>query len=151
MSDSLLGTVLVPIASEDDAAATAEALRPYLDADPEVRVVHVIEKAGGAPDKASVEQREELAARIFDVVERRFADTGVDVTSEVLYGTDVADAVLAAADEIGASAIAFTPRGASRWLKLISGDVSGALVRKTDRPVLVLPAPDDESAGDTDG
>lgn len=151
MSEDLLGTVLVPIASEDDAAATAEALRPYLDADPEVRVVHVIEKAGGAPDKASVEQREERAERIFGVVERRFADSGVDVTSEVLYGTDVADAVLAAAAEIDASAIAFTPRGASRWLKLVSGDVSGALVRKTDRPVLVLPAPADDPAGDTDG
>jgi len=151
MSEPLLETVLVPIASEDDAAATAEALRPYLDADPEVRVVHVIEKAGGAPDKASVEQREERAERIFGVVERRFADSVVDVTSEVLYGTDVADTVLAAAAEIDASAIAFTPRGASRWLKLVSGDVSGALVRKTDRAVLVLPAPADEPAGDTDG
>jgi len=151
MSEDLLETVVVPIASEDDAATTAEALRPYLGAGPEVRVVHVIEKAGGAPDKAAVEQREATAERIFGVVERRFADSGVDVTSEVLYGTDVADAVVAAADETDASAIAFTPRGASRWLKLISGDVAGALLRKTDRPVIVLPAPADEPAGDVDG
>jgi nucleotide-binding universal stress UspA family protein len=146
MPESLFRSVLVPIASETDAEATCAALEQYLPADSRVEVVHVIEKAGGAPDKASVEQREERAERIFDTVAAYF-DGDVDVETDVLYGTDVAETILDHAADTDAAAIAFTPRGASRWMKLLSGDVASALTQKADRPVLVLPAPD----GQTDG
>ena len=145
MPESLFRSVLVPIASEDDAESTCAALDQYLPADARVDVVHVIEKAGGAPDKASVEQRERRAERIFEIVEEYF--DGPNVETEILYGTDVADAVLKRADEIDASAVAFTPRGASRWVKLVAGDVASALIERTDRPVLVLPAPDERADG----
>ena len=144
MTESLLETVLVPIASEDDAEATCRALlREIGDERPAVHVVHVIEKAGGAPDKAGVEQREERAERIFEIAEATLADEPVTVETDVVYGTDVADAIIRRAGEIDATAIAFTPRGASRWTKLLTGDVALNLVTRADRPVMVLPVEGD--------
>ena len=58
--------VLLPIAEEEDARATARAFRRHVG--DSVVAVHVVEKAGGAPDKASVEQRELAAEDAFDAV-----------------------------------------------------------------------------------
>lgn len=58
MPPSLFKRVLVPVANRKDARSTAAALEPYLDSTvDDILAVHVIEEAGGAPDKASVEQR----------------------------------------------------------------------------------------------
>ncbi|MDS0301020.1 hypothetical protein NDI76_19955 [Halogeometricum sp. S1BR25-6] len=57
MTEDIFARPLVPVASEDDAETTANAAITYLQGDSEtVTVLSVIEKAGGAPDKASVEQ-----------------------------------------------------------------------------------------------
>ncbi|PSP69996.1 universal stress protein UspA, partial [Halobacteriales archaeon QH_9_66_26] len=66
------------------------------------------------------------------------------------YGTDVVETVSAVADAVDASAIAFTPRKGSRWLKLLSGDVANALISEGERPVVVLPdrEPEDTTAPD---
>jgi len=136
----LLARVVVPVADEDDAAATCRALAGYLDADSRVVAVHVIEKAGGAPDKASVEQRELEAEDVFAVVRDRLPDA----EAEIRYGTDVADTIFAAAADHDATSIAFTPRGGSRWVRLLTGDVALNLVTETDRPVIVLPDIDEE-------
>ena len=149
MSD-LLSNVLVPVAGEDDAAATCGVLVPRLSPDSRVTAVHVVEKAGGAPDKASVEQREEVAEAAFDVVERECETSGIAVETRVVYATDVADGILDAADDVDASAIVFTPRGGSRWLDLLTGDVSRSLVKRADRPVVVLPDGEDEESDGTD-
>lgn len=138
--DMLLDRVLVPVASAEDARATARATKPYLaNAGGTAVVVHVIEKAGGAPDKASVEQRERQATELFGVVGDVFSAADVPHECHVLYGTDVADRIIQAADEFDADAILFTPRGGSRWLRLLSGDVGLSLVTRSDRPVGVLP------------
>jgi nucleotide-binding universal stress UspA family protein len=143
MAESLLRTVVIPIASEADAEATCRAILAEIgDERPQLHVVHVIETAGGAPDEASVEQREERAECIFEIVEATLADEPVTVETEILYGTDVADAVLEQARELDASAVAFTPRGASRWTKLLTGDVAQRLLSSADRPVVILPAPE---------
>lgn len=140
MTDSLLETVLVPIANENDAEATCRAILEAMgEKQPTLHVVHVIEKAGGAPDKAGVEQREERAERIFEIVAATLADEPVTVETDVLYGTDVADAILRCARELDATSIAFTPRGASRWVNLLTGDVGQQLVSNTDRPLVILP------------
>jgi nucleotide-binding universal stress UspA family protein len=134
----LAGTVVVPVAEDDDARATARALQHHLADGADVLVVNVVEKAGGAPDKASVEQREDVADAAFDTFRAGLPeDTAVE--SRILYATDVAEAVFDAAGEAGASAIAFTPRGGSRWIRLLTGDVALDLVSGTDRPVVVLP------------
>lgn len=141
----LLANVVVPVASEDDARRTAQGLDHLLGPDDDALFVYVVEKAGGAPDKASVEGREAVAA---DAFEGARDVLGADrVRTDVLYGTDVADAVFAAADDVAASAVAFTPRGGSRWVQLLTGDVARDIVTASDRPVVVVP--DVAADGDT--
>ncbi|WP_049913543.1 universal stress protein [Haloferax prahovense] len=145
MAQSLFSRVVVPVANKDDAAATAEALIPYVDGSPStVIAVHVIEKAGGAPDKASVEQRELAADEMFQILRDRLQGVDIALQTEYLYGTDVGDAIITAAHDFDASTIVFTPRGGSRWLKLLTGDVTTTLVNESDLPVLVLPDPSEQ-------
>jgi len=147
MPDSLFQRVIVPVANEEDAAATVDALGPYVEsAGGVVIAVHVIEKAGGAPDKASVEQRELYADDLFEIVTDGLADLGVEIETEYLYGTDVAETIIDVAHDLDASAIVFTPRGGSRWVKLFTGDVTTSLVNESDLPVIVLP---DGSTGES--
>ncbi|QLH83190.1 universal stress protein [Halosimplex pelagicum] len=145
MSD-LFDRVVLPVASDDDAAATARALDGHEFGS--VLALHVVEKAGGAPDKAGVEQREEAAEEAFAVLEAHFGDD-IDIETEIRYDTDVADAVFAAAADFDASAIVITPRGGSRWVQLLTGDVALSLVTEADRPVVVLP--DTERADGDEG
>lgn len=143
MREGTFDRVLVPIASESDAKSTCEALLEYL---PEngatVHVVHVIEKAGGAPDKAGVSQREERAEQIFEHCHTVLDESTASLETEILYGTGVAETLLDHARSIDASAIVFTPRGASRWVKLLTGSVAENILTGTDRPVIVLPQED---------
>ena len=132
--------VLVPVASPEDAEATMRAVRPYLESvGGNVTVINVIEKAGGAPDKASVEQRKEYAHEIFDSARGAFEDSNITVTTDIRYGTDVAETIIETAHDIDASAIVFTPRGGSRWVRLLTGDVALSLVSESDLPVITLP------------
>jgi nucleotide-binding universal stress UspA family protein len=134
--------VVVPVADPTDAKATAAALAPYVDdANNTVIAVHVIEKASGAPDKASVEQREEYAEKIFAVLTEGFADIAVAIDTQIHYGTDIATTIIKASHDAEAGAIVFTLRGESRWKKLLSGDVTHKLVNNSDVPILILPDP----------
>lgn len=139
MSSPLLTRVVVPVASADDAVDTARALDPYTDEIGHITVVRVIEKAGGAPDKAGVEQREEVAAETFDA----FADAlpDADVETRTVFATDVADGILDAAAAADASAVAFTPRGGGRLVRFLGGDVTLSLVTESAVPVVSLPRP----------
>lgn len=140
----LFDRVVLPVASVEDAVATCRAARPYLTG--RVVAVHVIEKAGGAPDKASVEQREEIADEIFEAVHDAL-DDGRTVETDLRYGTDVSETIFAAAADHDASAIVITPRGGSRWVRLLTGDVALDIVTETDRPVVVLPDVDTADDG----
>ncbi len=148
MSD-LFEHIVLPVASVEDAQATVRAVEPYLQEHSQIVAVHVVEKAGGAPDKASVEQRREYAGDIFDAVRAVLGD----VETDLRFDTDVRDAIFAAAEDHDATAIVFTPRGGSRWLRLLTGDVALDVVTKTDRPVVVLPdrEPDEEAKDSTEG
>ncbi|RXK51783.1 universal stress protein [Halorientalis pallida] len=141
----LFERVLLPVASPDDATGSARALRPRVG--DSVVAVHVVEKAGGAVDKASVEQREEEAGHIFEAIHAEL-DDGTTVETEIAYGTDVAETVFDVADEIEATSIVFTPRGGSRWIQLLTGDVALDLITGTDRPVVVLPDHQEEGTAD---
>jgi nucleotide-binding universal stress UspA family protein len=148
MSDSVFSRIVVPIADPEDARATADALGATdLPDGGTARVVYVVEKAGGAPDKASVEQLEEYAAELFEVFREEFDGDGFTLETEIRYGTDIAETVVKAAREIDATAIVFKSRGGSRWVKLLTGDVASELVSNSEIPVVTLPEP----GGETDG
>ncbi|MFB6311202.1 MAG: universal stress protein [Salinirussus sp.] len=131
---ALLERIVAPIASPADATATGQAIARL---DPgHVVAIHVIEKAGGSIDKASVEQREVAAKEAFSAFREAL---GKDVETDLRYDTDVTSAIFAAAADHEATAIVFTPRGGSRWVQLLTGDVALDLITETDRPVIVLP------------
>ncbi|WP_380675779.1 universal stress protein [Salinigranum sp. GCM10025319] len=145
---NLLSRPFVPVASVDDAEITLDAvLDRVAAAGGRMTVAHVVEKAGGAPDAASVEQREGIAEEAFELVRERAGAAGVEVETELLYGTDVAETLVSAAHEVDATAIVFTPRGHKWWWDLFSEDVADALVHESDLPVVVLPSPDPATDG----
>ncbi|MEF8843769.1 MAG: universal stress protein [Haloarculaceae archaeon] len=129
----LLGHVLLPVAHEEDALATAAALEPYRPK--RVTALHVVEKGGGVPDKTPVEQSEGLAAESYAAVRTVFPDAD----EHTAYAHDVVGAIFEAADEVGASAIAYRSRGGNRIVQFLSGDLSLKLVTNSDRPVIALP------------
>ena len=136
-SQDLLANVLLPVANEDDALATASALEPY--GPDHVTTLHVVEKGGGVPDKTPVEQSEQVAAECYAAVRSVFPDAG----EHTAYAHDVVEAIFDAAGEIDASAVAYRARGGNRLLQFLSGDRSLKLITKADRPVIALPADED--------
>lgn len=147
----LFERVVLPVASVEDATASVRALANHDPA--HVVAVHVIEKAGGAPDKAGVEQREQVAEQVFAAIEQGFGrhHPGAGLETDLRYGTDVAETIFGAAADHGATAIVITPRGGSRWVRLLTGDVALDIVTRTDRPVVVLPDVTDDQGDEGDG
>jgi nucleotide-binding universal stress UspA family protein len=145
-ADRLLARPLLAVANAPDARASARALAPRVDDPERVVVVSVVEKAGGAPDKAPMEEVEAEAERAFDAVR----DVLGPVETDLRYGVDVVETILEAAREHDASAIVFTPRSGGRLVRLLTGDVALSLVTESDRPVVALPDPgmDREEAAD---
>lgn len=133
MPESLTEHLVVPVANEEDARETARVLDAYEH--DRVTVVHVIEKGGGVPDKLPVEQAEQRAADAFAA----FRGIIPEADTEIAYRRDTVGAILDVAADVGASAIAFRPRGASRVVRFISGDTALKLVTDADRPVIALP------------
>lgn len=137
MTTPLLSNIIVPVANETDARATATALDQY---DPvHVTVLHVVEKGEGVPDKTPVEQSEEIAAEAFAA----FHDVFPDADTATSYRRDIVQGIIDAAAEHNASAIVFRPRGGSRVIQLLAGDRSLRLITESDRPVFVLPGVDE--------
>lgn len=131
--------VVLPAADPDDGRRTAAALAPYLEPSDRVIVVYVVEKAGGAPDKASVEQLEGYAEDIFANARRPLEDAGLDVETEISYSSDVVEGIFDVAVDRGAGAVAFIPREGNRLLELLTGDVARRLVNEASVPVVALP------------
>ena len=134
----LLSHVLVPVATEKDARATARQLAAYNPA--HVTALHVVEKGDGSVDKTPVEQSEEIAEQSFAAVREEFPEAD----THTAYARNVVKAIFEAADEVEASAIAYRSRGGNRLVQFLSGDRSLRLVTHADRPVIALPNVDDE-------
>jgi hypothetical protein len=132
-TSDLLSHVLLPVADETDALATARALEPYRPG--RITVVHVVEKGEGVPDKTPVEQSEELADKAYAAVRSVFPDAD----DRTAYARDVVAEIGAVAESVGASAVVYRPRTASRLMQFLSGDRSLRLITETDRPVVALP------------
>lgn len=152
MSESLFDRVVIPVASAMDAERTCEAALPHLrQAEGEPHVVHVIEHTEGYMDTASTEQLEQDAEGIFDAARETFLNA--DFTSfetHLHYGTDVAETVYDACEEVDATAVVFVARHASRWKRLLTGDVALNLITESPYPAIVLPDPDLDSKSESE-
>lgn len=135
----LLDHVIVPVANEEDARRTVRALALYEPA--RVTALHVIEKGEGVPDKTPVEQSESLAAESFAAVREVFPAAD----EHTAYSRDIVAAIFEAAEEVGATAIAYRSREGGRLMQFLSGDLSLKLVTQADRPVIALPRRDTNS------
>jgi nucleotide-binding universal stress UspA family protein len=135
--------VVIPVASEEDAIETCAALQPYLNEIERVTAVHVIEKAGGAPDKAPLAKRREDAAEFLAVVDARLGES-VPVDTRTVYGTDIVERLFETVNEVGGSALVFRARGGGRIVRLLTGDTATRLVTDPPIPVVSLPSERDE-------
>lgn len=141
---ALTSRILVPVANEEDAARTCQAIIEHLADETdttEIVAVHVIEKAGGAPDKAPLPAREEQAERIFRLVEQHAETFAYDLDTRLVYGTDVLESLFDAAVEADATSILFVPRPEGRLTRLLSGNISSQLILNSPVPVITLPSP----------
>lgn len=135
---NILEHVLLPVANEKDALATAKELEPY---EPEhVTALHVVEKGEGVPDKTPVEQSEGLAEESYAAVRRVLPDAD----THTAYSRNIVEAIFTSADEVGASAVAYRSRGGGRLMQFLSGDISVKLVTGAELPVIALPRIDSE-------
>lgn len=141
MSNGIFDTIYVPIADPEDAETTARAIQHYAHEDSTVIITHVVEKGEGVPDKASVEQREQYAEKTYETFQNFLPGNWGNLKSETLYGRDVAQTIIDGANDANATVIAFTPRGSSRWMRLVAGDVARNLIENSNIPVISLPKP----------
>ncbi|WP_435077634.1 universal stress protein [Halococcus sp. AFM35] len=132
----LFEVAVLPVASATDAQTTCAGAAAHLRrAGGRAVVVHVIE---GSPPTDEDEHTED-AEETFAAAREAFGAADIDIETRLEYGEDIPETVFAVADEVDASAIAFTPRAGGRWVKLLSGDLTSVLVSDSDRPVVVLP------------
>jgi nucleotide-binding universal stress UspA family protein len=132
----LFEVAVLPVASATDARTTCASAAAHLQhAGGRAVVVHVIR--GMPPTEEG--KRTEAAEETFAAAREAFSAADIDLETHLEYGEGIPETVFAVAEEVDASAIAFTPRAGSRWTKLLSGDVANALVNESDRPVVVLP------------
>ena len=124
--------IVVPVADDSDAEATAKVLEPYDFG--RITVLFVVEKGEGVPDKTPVEQSERIADEAFAA----FRDAFPDAETELRYRRDVVRAIVDAADDLAASAIVFRPRGGGRLIRFLAGDRSLRLISEANTPVVSI-------------
>lgn len=140
--------LLLPLASDTDARRTASAVISAFGDEAEsltIYPLHVIEKGGGAIDKSPVDAQRDQAEELFTTAITELESAGFVVDPELVYSSDVIDAITNTALELGVSAIVFLPREGGTLSRLLAGDLSSKLLDRTPVPVVVLPRPADGS------
>lgn len=140
--DNRREVVVLPIASLTDAEVTCQTVLPYLPDGSRVVVVHVIRRHDhrtGQRDRALAESRETRARHVLTRAVERLEAASVPTDTRLVHAVDVVAAIDEVATAEAADAVVFTPRESSRWLKLLSGDLTDGLIRRSNRPVIVVP------------
>lgn len=140
---TLFQRVVVPVANEEDARATGRSLATHLEPGGQVTVVHVVPDMPGTPDPAPTAALLEEAENLFDAFEEGLGGAGGEVHREALHEPHVAEAILETVEGFDATAVAFTPRGGSRWVRLLAGDVTTPLIEGSRVPIVIFPDPEE--------
>jgi len=99
--------------------------------------------APGAVLDDLLEQERVYAEGVLEGARQRGRTGGVDVETRLAVG-DPAERICALADELDASLIAMGTHGYAPVVALLMGSVSAAVIRRTQRPVLVVREPERE-------
>jgi nucleotide-binding universal stress UspA family protein len=92
-----------------------------------------------APHPASVAEEESRAAAYLKSLAEPLLARGLQVSTEVLSGRNVADKIQEAAHARGADLIVLGTHGASGLERMMLGSVADKVIRGTSAPVLVVP------------
>ena len=135
MSDSrLLVAVSSPWASQKFVGPIVDLAR-RLDA--QILVAHVTHPQDEDEDEASATARGEETLKLLTEALR---DEGVRAEPIMLFGDDVAKAILNTAKARHCTLIVLGWTGKSLWKRLFAADVPENIIRQSDLPVLLCPA-----------
>jgi len=101
-----------------------------------VVVPHVAQPNEEDESEVDTRQRGELTLK---TLADKLDEAGITVETELLFGDDVAKAVLNAAEAHKVTLIVLGASGKGRMARLLAGDVPQQVLRQVDRPVLVFP------------
>lgn len=104
--------------------------------DAAVVVAHVMQINEQDDSESEARHRGELTLA---TLTKALADAGVAAEGVLLFGDDVARAILNAADAHHVTLIAMGASGKGRMSRLLAGDVPQQIARQADRPVLIFP------------
>jgi len=132
---------------------TAVELAEYFDA--ELIVLHVVipmptiigvDAPTGFHVPAALTEMEKSAAGMLETVKAERLPAGVNARMMVLVGKP-AHKIAETAQKENADLIVMATHGESGWQRFISGSVTERVVRRTECPVLAVPAPEKDSSG----
>ncbi len=129
----ILIAVSTPWASEK-LCETVRDLAERLDAS--VIVAHVAQATDEDESDADVKARGE---QTLAGLTGKLVDGGISAEGVLLFGDDIARAVINAAEAHTASLIIVGASGKGRMARLLAGDVPQQIVRQADRPVVIFP------------
>jgi nucleotide-binding universal stress UspA family protein len=140
-----LRRVLVATRSEDDVGPIVAAVRLLRRSEFEVLAMHVPRRVAlhaGMAVPGSFLEVGETSSAVLATAEDRFERAGLPVaTRTVDRGGGVAAAICDAARDWDADVIALGPRRPGAWEALIAGSTVHAVLRHSDRPVLIASRP----------
>jgi nucleotide-binding universal stress UspA family protein len=137
-SDGLFERVLVPVASEQDAARARETIVPYVaETGGAVVLVHVVKLNPGGIDPSPATVQREDAERLFALSTPEGNDVVAD--TRTAYGPDVVDALVETVRETDATAVLLAPQERGRLLRLLFGETTRPLMARSPVPVVSLP------------